>query len=209
MKSGILKKIIPVVIVLALGVAGYFYFSSRGDQVRGLTSSLVTSSGENPVTAAKETSDISDFSQELLILLGSLERIDLDVNNSIFFSPAFRALRDISIPLLKEGNEGRENPFAPIGLDATVIQSLDTGSLPTFTPTTQTVTNDNGSITTTTTTTSTGVVTTPATQPATTPTGPATSTGTSGSTATQTAPEQTQESEDGGSGFAEFFGLPS
>ncbi len=50
--------------------------------------------------------------QDILILSDQLQQINID--KSVFSSPLFSSLIDISQPLLPEA-QGRENPFAPIG----------------------------------------------------------------------------------------------
>jgi hypothetical protein len=73
--------------------------------------SLVGTSGA-PVTSAPVSSQAS---QEFLALLLNIRSIKLD--DSIFSNPAFGVLQDYTIILVPEGNEGRQNPFAPIGVD--------------------------------------------------------------------------------------------
>jgi hypothetical protein len=53
--------------------------------------------------------------QEFLTILLNIKNIKLE--DSIFSNPAFLSLKDSSIVLLPDGNEGRPNPFAPIGTD--------------------------------------------------------------------------------------------
>ncbi len=54
--------------------------------------------------------------KELLKVLLSLNNIRLD--EEIFSSPTFTSLEDFTIVLPDFGTSGRENPFAPIGLEA-------------------------------------------------------------------------------------------
>jgi hypothetical protein len=70
------------------------------------TGALIDTSG-----VGAESQIASDFLSTLL----SVKNISL--NNSIFSDPAFLSLRDSSIELVPDGNEGRPNPFAPIGSD--------------------------------------------------------------------------------------------
>lgn len=114
--KGATKYILAILGVLIIAVIAYAVISGRGGGQAGSgSSSLVSQSGESTVPARQQASsaDVQEFSNELLVLLTSLESISLD--DSIFFNPAFEALRDITIPLLREGNEGRPNPFAPVG----------------------------------------------------------------------------------------------
>lgn len=57
----------------------------------------------------------SSVQQEFLPILLNVKGIKLD--DSIFYDPAFISLKDSSIVLVQDGNEGRPNPFAPIGYD--------------------------------------------------------------------------------------------
>jgi len=78
-------------------------------------SNLVTSSG-----AASSNTDTSDqsspISEEFLSVLLNIKNIKLD--DAIFSDRAFINLKDSSILLTPSGDEGRLNPFAPIGFDA-------------------------------------------------------------------------------------------
>ncbi len=55
------------------------------------------------------------IAQDFLKLLLSVKTIKLD--DSIFSEKSFTNLNDSSIQLIQDGNEGRPNPFAPIGSD--------------------------------------------------------------------------------------------
>lgn len=118
MKSN-LKNILMFVVIAGLLVAGYLYFFSDGgveeaniipydepanlnlDGSSGATSTQMTTGGT--------------FNQDLLGLLLSVKSIRLD--DAIFRDPAFVGLRDSSIILAPVVDEGRANPFAPIGVD--------------------------------------------------------------------------------------------
>jgi hypothetical protein len=69
----------------------------------GLNQAPVASGGSLPIT------------RDFLSLLLNTKNINLD--DAIFSSTAFISLRDSSIILTPDGNEGRPNPFAPIGVD--------------------------------------------------------------------------------------------
>ncbi len=56
--------------------------------------------------------------QEVLILADKLESIE--IKKSIFSSPLFTNLIDISTPLIDE-EQGRENPFSKIGTESTSV----------------------------------------------------------------------------------------
>jgi hypothetical protein len=91
------KGLAAIVILVVLGVGGYFaYRSSSSD-------ALLSSS-----STATETSQVS---RELLLTISDLKTITLD--NSIFTDEAFVSLVDfrVDIPLQPVG---RDNPFAPL-----------------------------------------------------------------------------------------------
>jgi hypothetical protein len=57
--------------------------------------------------------------KDFFALLLNVKNIKLD--DAILSDPAFLSLRDSSIVLVPDGNEGRPNPFAKFGNDAVVI----------------------------------------------------------------------------------------
>ena len=112
MKSKI-KNIIIFLVIFGLLIAVYgFFFRPSPAPV------LVGTSGV-PVSPAAPTS--SQISQEFLSLLLSIKNINLD--DAIFSNPAFGVLQDYTIILVPEGNEGRVNPFAPIGVDVSSAEA--------------------------------------------------------------------------------------
>lgn len=103
-----------VVGVGALLLLYVLFVKPDGDQ--SSSSSLASSTtGNSPIQAQTNQATSTGTGDSLLRILNSLEGLEL--NDSIFFNPAFQELTDISIPLVKEGNAGRRNPFAPIGKD--------------------------------------------------------------------------------------------
>jgi hypothetical protein len=95
-------------ILLVLGL-GYAFFSGNKDEAPLVATDYLDT---DPASTATPGSLLaSDF----LPILLSIRGIHLDT--SIFNDPAFLSLRDSSIELVPDGNEGRPNPFAPIGSD--------------------------------------------------------------------------------------------
>jgi len=86
---------------------------------------LVSTSGA-PVEAPSAAG--SAVGQEFLSLLLNIRNIKLD--DAIFSKPSLRSLQDYTITLIPEGNEGRENPFAPIGVEdiSPSVPTITTGS---------------------------------------------------------------------------------
>ena len=112
-KTSIKNLIIIIVAVVALLVL-YVIFVKPDDS--GSSSALTSSNtGSSPLQSQASQRSASSTSDSLLRILNNLQGLEL--NDSIFFNPAFDELSDISIPLVKEGNAGRRNPFAPIGND--------------------------------------------------------------------------------------------
>ena len=115
MKNIIIFSAIAVALILA-----YVFFFRSSPEEPGLVSSgpLGEIPGDLATTAAPQ------ITQEFLSVLLNIQRIRLD--DAIFSDPAFLALQDSSILLTPDGNEGRPNPFAPIGSDATASASSTT-----------------------------------------------------------------------------------
>ena len=110
-----MPKIKNIIIFIAIGVAIaliYIFFIKPSPED---SATLISSSGapEVPNPASLDTSAIP--TADFLNLLLNVRNIKL--NNAIFSDNAFKSLRDSSIILIPDGNEGRVNPFAPIGLD--------------------------------------------------------------------------------------------
>lgn len=112
MKKGLIKNVLIIITVLIIVVIAYVVIQNQREKAPARNGALVSESGNVSIVPDAENSEVIQFSNELVILLGSVQNITL--NDSIFYNPAFMALRDISIPLLREGNEGRPNPFSPI-----------------------------------------------------------------------------------------------
>lgn len=104
-----LKNIIFFLGIMLVLVLGYLFFSGGDEE-----SALVTSDSSSVVTPPLSGAD-SRIAGDFLSVLLSIRGITLDT--TIFSDPAFLSLRDSSIELVPDGNEGRPNPFAPIGSD--------------------------------------------------------------------------------------------
>ena len=94
----------------------YIFFIKKAPATDAtLTSSLDTSTIPNASVTTEETSQIS---KDFISLLLSVKSIKLD--DSILKNQAYLSLRDSSITLTQDGNEGRPNPFAPIGSESVI-----------------------------------------------------------------------------------------
>ena len=123
MKPLIKNIIIGAVIFVVLVVIYFAFFKSNP------APALVSSSGA-PVSAAAGAGTGPAVGQEFLNLLLNVRNIKLD--DSILNLNSFKSLQDFTITLTPEGNEGRINPFAPIGVEtsgggATSTQSITIG----------------------------------------------------------------------------------
>lgn len=110
-----LPSIRNVIIFVAIGgvfVLIYIFFIKSPPE----KAPLVTSAASPETQVSSEEGNTSQVAQDFLTLLLNIKNIKLD--DSIFSDAAFMSLHDGSITLVPEGNEGRVNPFAPIGADA-------------------------------------------------------------------------------------------
>ena len=119
MSSKIKNIIILVVVAIVLVFVYFYFFGNKKEQPL-----LNAPSGSNAL-GSTASGDTSTISQELLSVLLNIKNIKID--SSIFSSPVFSSLRDSSIVLTPDGQEGRPNPFAPIGSDQVV--NNDAGNL--------------------------------------------------------------------------------
>lgn len=133
--KGVIRTIIILVIVVTLGIVGYSVFFKKDTAPTG---SLVTTAGQG----TGETLE-GGPGREFLDLLLSVRSLSLD--GSIFSSTAFTALQDFSRPIPPDTNPGRENPFAPLGVDSAAVSTQVATSNPSSI--TQTTSTLNGAIT--------------------------------------------------------------
>ena len=106
-----IKNIIIFIAIGTVFVLIYIFFIKPSPPVDNLISSSSNLSEQSAETLARNASATQDF----LGLLLSVQNIKLD--DTIFSDEAFIGLRDSSIVLIPDGNEGRPNPFAPLGTD--------------------------------------------------------------------------------------------
>ena len=116
-----IRNIIIFVVIAVVITSGYFFFFKPNKEQSALVSSTpsvtstvttTTNSGVMPIPTSKNL-----LPRDFLSLLLNVKNIKL--NDKILSDDAFSNLRDSSITLTQDGTEGRANPFAPIGVDAT------------------------------------------------------------------------------------------
>jgi len=115
MSSKIKNILIFLGVALVLILIYVFVFKKSPDQP-----SLISSSGNSVLPATTQTTT-STISQDFLAVLLSVKSIKID--DSIFSDPAFISLNDSTIELVSDGNEGRSNPFAPLGSDVSAVNT--------------------------------------------------------------------------------------
>ncbi|OGI70031.1 hypothetical protein A3A09_02020 [Candidatus Nomurabacteria bacterium RIFCSPLOWO2_01_FULL_42_20] len=109
--SKVLKNILFLVIIVILAAAAYFIFFAKDEAGQPLLQRTSVLFGEGP--------QLGERSQFLGVLL-NIKSIRLDV--SIFDTEAFKNLDDFTVPIISFGNEGRPNPFAPLGFDEVLLE---------------------------------------------------------------------------------------
>ncbi|MFH1608470.1 MAG: hypothetical protein ABH951_00420 [Patescibacteria group bacterium] len=126
MSSKIKNILIFLGIAVALILVYVLVFKKSPEQpaLISTSGSLVTTTN---ITEIQEKT--STISRDFLAILLSVKNIKID--DSIFSDPAFMSLNDSSIQLISDGNEGRPNPFAPLGTD--IFVSSDSLGLTTST----------------------------------------------------------------------------
>ncbi|MDP9249371.1 MAG: hypothetical protein M3M85_02605 [bacterium] len=121
-----IKNILIFVAIAAVFVVIYIYFlKPNGAPDQNLISSPSTSTpttGAAPASSAGAQTGPSLAANDFLTLLLGVKNIKLE--DAIFSDPVFQGLSDSSIVLVPDGNEGRPNPFAPLGQDITVAPMM-------------------------------------------------------------------------------------
>ncbi|MBP9802913.1 MAG: hypothetical protein KBD14_01235 [Candidatus Pacebacteria bacterium] len=113
--SSKIKNLIFVLVGLAL-ILVYILFFKKDKVEENLTVNNAPINTAEINTVSNNPID-DKLSNEILATLSSIKSITLE--DKIFKSQSFNSLVDGTVPLVQDGNEGRPNPFAPIGTDAT------------------------------------------------------------------------------------------
>lgn len=104
------KKILAIIAIIIIVFIAYNYFFKKDNNTQLITSNLDVLQ-TNKLNAGKE----------IVALLSDLKSLQL--NDDIFKNKEFRSLEDFSLPIASEP-KGRNNPFAPIGVEASVQKTL-------------------------------------------------------------------------------------
>lgn len=126
----LIKGVIILVVIIAViaGISSYLKSKKSDQGSSSLESTTGGSVGVLPGTSSENTEALS-VSDQFLRLLLSMQDIELD--QSIFVDPAFTNLEDFSVEIIPRNNEGRVNPFAPVGRDtAPALASPQGGTVP-------------------------------------------------------------------------------
>ena len=128
MNSKIKNILILVVVAVAL-ILIYIFFIKKGSVDSSLTSSNGVTATESSSTTTTTTDNVAkQASSDFISLLLSVKSIKLD--DTILSDMAFLSLKDSTILLTQTGDEGRPNPFAPIGSE-NITMPIVTPTIPT------------------------------------------------------------------------------
>lgn len=109
-----IKNILIFVGVAAVFVLIYIFFIKKGPDTASLVSSPPVSVAPDSDATASDKNSLAN--ENFLVLLLNVKNIKLD--DAIFSDNAFNSLHEtILTGLTPDGNEGRPNPFAPLGTD--------------------------------------------------------------------------------------------
>lgn len=132
---------------MAVAFFAYTYFFKKSDTGTPVTTLVTTTdTGEEIPVQPIGTTGMNqiEIGNEFLTTLLSVNKITLD--STIFTSDVFNSLKDYHVTLVSEGNEGRPNPFAPIGIDVTGSTLIDTVTTNIATDISKTISTLNGSV---------------------------------------------------------------
>jgi hypothetical protein len=114
-----IKNIIIFTVIAVVLILIYIFFIKPSPEEANLTSST-SSSAVLPDT--ETLSENSLIAKDFLSVLLNVTNIKLD--DTIFSDKAFLNLHDSSILLVAPGDEGRLNPFAPIGFETHTTSTI-------------------------------------------------------------------------------------
>jgi hypothetical protein len=124
-----IKNIIIFTVITAILILAYIFFIKPSPEEKSLVS-YSPSNTELPDTNTLNQNSL--IAKDLLSVLLGVKSIKLD--DAIFSDEAFINLKDSSILLISPGDEGRLNPFAPIGFDVITTPPIAPPIIPTTPP---------------------------------------------------------------------------
>jgi hypothetical protein len=113
------------IIILAIIGVGIYFFVYKKDATPVATGLVSTNTGTSQ-GLQNTTTDQSTTGNQVVTILRNLSVIKLD--DSVFRNPAFALLTDISISLPPITNQGRRNPFAPVGTEPVPVVPVGTSA---------------------------------------------------------------------------------
>ena len=116
--SSKIKNIILFTVIAAILILVYIFFLKPAPDQQNLVSSSPSATSKALTTASTTIDKNSSLTKDFLSVLLNVKNIKLD--DTIFLNNAFLNLHDSSITLTPVVDEGRSNPFAPIGSDPVV-----------------------------------------------------------------------------------------
>lgn len=113
-----------VVVLIIIAMVVYFVAvkgnnSSSSSSTPGLVSTTAGATGvptSQPSGIPTSAQTTGTPGSQVVALLRNLSAIQL--NDQVFTNPSFALLTDLSVQLPEVTNQGRRNPFAPVGSDA-------------------------------------------------------------------------------------------
>lgn len=115
MKSSSSKFVQVLVIVGVIAATGYFLGFKNYHADAADTPGLVSTTKGSSQGLQNSTNTGDNTGSQVVSILRNLSVIKLD--DAVFRNPAFALLTDVSISLPPVSNQGRRNPFAPVGTD--------------------------------------------------------------------------------------------
>jgi hypothetical protein len=106
-----MKKYKNIILIIAIFIIAFVAYTM-----------LFGGERDEALLTSESVEEISDVEGNLLPLLMELRKVELEA--SIFSSPAFRSLQDFSQELVPEP-VGRRNPFAPLGVEIGVEMGVE------------------------------------------------------------------------------------
>lgn len=131
-----LKNILIFTSIAVIFAVVFYIFFVKSSPEEG---NLVVSSPEETIPVPINSTGSLGFSEDKTAIAKDFLSLLLNVRNiklsdALLSDPAFLNLRDSSIVLVPDGNEGRPNPFAKFGNDNFPVSTIPAETTPTVEP---------------------------------------------------------------------------